>query len=125
MATVGRTWHLGFQPVQKTHTIQANLGFIGGIPGKKIGERLMSKQAKSIVAWIIIGLIAGALASLVVGSGSGLIGYTIAGLIGSVVGGFLAQQLKIKLNLGTPFLEQVIVAFVGAIIVLVIANVIT
>ena len=85
----------------------------------------MSEQAKSIVAWVIIGLVAGWLASIVVGGGGGLIGYIIAGLIGSVVGGFLAQQLKIKLNLGNAFLEQVIVAFVGAIIVLIIANIIT
>jgi uncharacterized membrane protein YeaQ/YmgE (transglycosylase-associated protein family) len=84
----------------------------------------MSEQAKSIVAWVIIGLIAGWLASLVVGGGGGLIGYIIAGLIGSVVGGFLAQQMKIKLNLGNAFLEQVIVAFVGAIIVLIIARII-
>ncbi len=85
----------------------------------------MSEQAKSIVAWVIIGLIAGWLASIVVGSGGGLVGYIIAGLIGSVVGGFLAQQLKINLRLGNPFLEQVIIAFVGAIIVLIIANIIT
>jgi uncharacterized membrane protein YeaQ/YmgE (transglycosylase-associated protein family) len=85
----------------------------------------MSEQAKSIVAWVIIGLIAGWLASIVVGSGGGLVGYIIAGLIGSVVGGFLAQQLKINLKLGNAFLEQVIIAFVGAIIVLIIANIIT
>ena len=85
----------------------------------------MSEQAKSIVAWVIIGLVAGWLASIVVGGSGGLIGYIIAGLIGSVVGGFLAQQLKIKLNLGNAFLEQVIVAFAGAIIVLIIANIIT
>jgi uncharacterized membrane protein YeaQ/YmgE (transglycosylase-associated protein family) len=85
----------------------------------------MSEQAKSIVAWVIIGLIAGWLASIVVGGGGGLIGYIIAGLIGSVVGGFLAQQLKIKLNLGNAFLEQIIVAFVGAVIVLIIAHIIT
>jgi uncharacterized membrane protein YeaQ/YmgE (transglycosylase-associated protein family) len=85
----------------------------------------MSEQAKSVVAWVIIGLIAGWLASVVVGGGGGLVGYIIAGLIGSVVGGFLAQQLKIKLNLGNAFLEQVIVAFVGAVIVLIIANIIT
>jgi uncharacterized membrane protein YeaQ/YmgE (transglycosylase-associated protein family) len=85
----------------------------------------MSEQAKSIVAWVIIGLIAGWLASVVVGGGGGLIGYVIAGLIGSVVGGFLAQQLKINLKLGNAFLEQVIIAFVGAIIVLIIANIIT
>ena len=85
----------------------------------------MSEQAKSIVAWIIIGLVAGWLASLVVGGGGGLAGYIIAGLIGSVVGGFLAQQLNIKLRLGNPFLERLIIAILGAIVVLIIANVIT
>ncbi len=84
----------------------------------------MNEQSKSIVAWIIIGLIAGFLASLVVGSGGGLLGWLIAGLIGSVVGGFLAQQLKINLNLGNPFLEQVIISFGGAIVVLIVAKVI-
>jgi uncharacterized membrane protein YeaQ/YmgE (transglycosylase-associated protein family) len=85
----------------------------------------MSDQAKSIIVWIIIGLIAGWLASLVVGGGGSLIGYIIAGLIGSVVGGFLARQLNINLRLGNAFLEQVIVAFMGAIVVLIIANIIT
>jgi uncharacterized membrane protein YeaQ/YmgE (transglycosylase-associated protein family) len=84
----------------------------------------MNEQSKSIVAWIIIGLIAGFLASLVVGGGGGLLGWLIAGLIGSVVGGFLAQQLKINLRLGNPFLEQVIISFGGAIIVLIVARVI-
>jgi uncharacterized membrane protein YeaQ/YmgE (transglycosylase-associated protein family) len=83
----------------------------------------MNEQTKAIVSWIIIGLIAGALASLIVGGGGGLLGWLIAGLIGSVVGGFLAQQLKIKLNLGNPFLEQLIISVVGAIIVIIIARV--
>jgi uncharacterized membrane protein YeaQ/YmgE (transglycosylase-associated protein family) len=85
----------------------------------------MSNQSKSIVSWIIIGIIAGGLASIIVGGGGGLLGWLIAGLIGSVVGGFLAQQLKIKLNLGNPFLEQVIISAGGAIVVLIIARVIT
>ena len=83
----------------------------------------MSDQAKSIVAWIIIGLVAGWIASLIVGGG-GLIGFLIAGLIGSIVGGFLAQQFKIKLNFGNAFLEQVVIAIVGAVIVLIIAHII-
>jgi len=85
----------------------------------------MSDQAKSIVAWIIIGLIAGWLASLVVGGGGGLISYIIAGLIGSFVGGFLAQRFNVKPNFGNAYLEQVVVAFVGAIIVLIVAHIIT
>jgi len=85
----------------------------------------MSEQTRSVLIWIVIGLIAGWLASLIVGGGGGVIGYLIAGLIGSIVGGFLAQQLKIKLNLGSAFLEQLIVSVVGAIIVLIIARIIT
>jgi uncharacterized membrane protein YeaQ/YmgE (transglycosylase-associated protein family) len=85
----------------------------------------MNMDAKSIVVWIIIGLIAGWLASIVVGSGGGLIGYIIAGLIGSVVGGFLANLLNIRLNIGNAFVEQIIIAFLGAIVVLIIAQIIT
>ena len=84
----------------------------------------MNAQTKSIVSWIIIGLIGGFVASLIVGGSGGLLGWLIAGLIGSVVGGFLAQQLNIKLNMGNPFLEQVIISIVGAIIVLIIARII-
>ncbi len=84
----------------------------------------MNNQAKSIVAWIIIGLIAGAVASLIVGGAGSLIGLLIAGLIGSVVGGFLAQQLKIDLKMGNAFLEQVIISIIGAIIVLIVARII-
>jgi uncharacterized membrane protein YeaQ/YmgE (transglycosylase-associated protein family) len=85
----------------------------------------MSEQARAIVAWIIIGLVAGALASLIVGGAGSLLGLLIAGLIGSVVGGYLAQQLKIDLKLGNAFLEQVIISVIGAIIVLIIARIIT
>jgi len=85
----------------------------------------MSDQGKAIVAWIVIGLIAGFVASIIVGGGGGIIGWLIAGLIGSVVGGFLARQLNIKLNTGNAFLDQVIIAIIGAIIVIIIARIIT
>ncbi len=84
----------------------------------------MNAQTKSIVAWIIIGLIAGFVASLIVGGNASLIAWLIAGLIGSLVGGFLARQLGIKLNFGNPFLEQVVISIVGAIIVIIIARII-
>ncbi len=84
----------------------------------------MNTQTKSIVAWIIIGLIAGAVASLIVGGNASLVAWLIAGLIGSLVGGFLARQLGIKLNFGNPFLEQVVISIVGAIIVIIIARII-
>ncbi len=61
----------------------------------------------------------------IVGGGGNIIGWLIAGLIGSVVGGFLARQLNIKLNTGNAFLDQVIIAIVGAIVVIIIARIIT
>ncbi|MEJ0012848.1 MAG: GlsB/YeaQ/YmgE family stress response membrane protein [Bauldia sp.] len=84
----------------------------------------MSARSQSIVSWVIIGLIAGFLASVIVPSSGNLFGWLIAGLLGSVVGGFLAQQLKISLNFGNPFLEQVVISFGGAIIVLIVARLI-
>jgi uncharacterized membrane protein YeaQ/YmgE (transglycosylase-associated protein family) len=84
----------------------------------------MNDQTRSIVSWVVIGLIAGFLASLVVGGAGSLFGWLIAGLIGSVVGGFLAQQLNIKLNLGNPFIEQLVISVGGAIVVLIIARII-
>jgi uncharacterized membrane protein YeaQ/YmgE (transglycosylase-associated protein family) len=103
--------------------------------GRRIGPALhdahvtggveMNQQSKSIVSWIIIGLLAGGLASIIVGGGGGLLGWLIAGLIGSVVGGFLAQQLKINLNFGNAFLEQLVISLGGAIVVLIVARIIT
>ena len=78
---------------------------------------------KAIGIWILIGLIAGWLASFIVGGG-GIIRFVIWGLIGSVVGGFLARQFNINLKLGNAFIEQVIIAAVGAIIVVLVARMI-
>jgi uncharacterized membrane protein YeaQ/YmgE (transglycosylase-associated protein family) len=84
----------------------------------------MNEQSKSIVAWIIIGLVAGLVASLIVGGASGLIPWLIAGLLGSLVGGFLARQLGVKLNFGNAYLEQLVIAIAGAVIVIIIAKII-
>jgi uncharacterized membrane protein YeaQ/YmgE (transglycosylase-associated protein family) len=81
----------------------------------------MNDQYKSILIWIVIGLIAGWLASLIVGGG-GIIRYILTGLAGSLVGGFLAQRFKIDLKIGNVFVEQVIIAAVGAIIVVLVAR---
>ncbi len=85
----------------------------------------MSTQVQSIIAWIVIGLIAGFIASVIVGTPGGVLRYVVAGLIGSVVGGFLARQLNIRLNFGNPFMEQVVISIIGAVVVLIIAEVIT
>ena len=73
----------------------------------------------SWIAWLVVGLIAGWLAGLVAkGSGFGLLGDIIIGIVGALLGGFLTGQLfgvdyVTGLNLTT-----IVVAFVGALILI-------
>jgi uncharacterized membrane protein YeaQ/YmgE (transglycosylase-associated protein family) len=68
---------------------------------------------------IIVGGIAGWLASMVVKSVKvSLLGAVIAGIIGGVVGGFVFDLLKI--SAGSNLIGQILVPFVGAVIVLLI-----
>jgi len=80
-----------------------------------------SIEIKDIVVWVIIGLIAGWLASFIVGGGS-IVSYIVSGLLGSIVGGILLRVSGIKLNLGNPIIDQIVVAAIGAIIVVIIAR---
>ncbi len=80
-------------------------------------------NAQTIIIWVIIGIVAGFLASLVVGGG-GLLRYLITGILGAFVGGFLASQLNISLGIGNAFVEQIIIATIGAIIVVLAARLI-
>lgn len=79
-------------------------------------------DTRSLVIFLVIGVVAGFLASLVVGGG-GLITYLISGVIGAFVGGWLFSALKINLNLN-PVVAQIITSTVGAIIVVIIARLI-
>jgi uncharacterized membrane protein YeaQ/YmgE (transglycosylase-associated protein family) len=72
----------------------------------------------TILAWIVLGLIAGWLASRLMGSGGyGLIGDIILGILGSVVGGWLATQL---LGLDVTGLNptSIAIAVAGAMVVI-------
>ena len=70
-----------------------------------------------LIAWIIIGLIAGALAARVVeGGGFGCLGNLVVGVAGAIIGGALVRRLAPDLQYG--FLGSVVVAFVGAALLL-------
>jgi uncharacterized membrane protein YeaQ/YmgE (transglycosylase-associated protein family) len=71
-----------------------------------------------IISWIVLGAIAGFLANLVVGGGEGVIGTIILGIIGAVVGGYLAQAIFHKGDVTGVNIESIVIAAVGAIIVL-------
>ncbi len=79
----------------------------------------------SIIAWILLGLVAGWLAGQFMrGGGYGMIGDIVLGIIGALVGGFLSGTL-LGIDVTGFNLISVIVAFVGAVIVIAIARMIT
>ena len=83
----------------------------------------MTANTRQLLIWALIGIIAGWLASLVVGGG-GLLRNLIIGVIGAFVGGFVFSAAGWKLNLGNEWLEQIVIAAIGAIIVVILARVI-
>lgn len=74
-----------------------------------------------LLAWIVVGLIAGYLAGIVMkGRGSGLVNDIILGVIGAVVGGYLASVLlKMPDAVNGINVTSIVVAFIGAMIVIV------
>jgi uncharacterized membrane protein YeaQ/YmgE (transglycosylase-associated protein family) len=72
----------------------------------------------SIIAWIVLGLIAGFIASKIVNKqGSGIIVDIILGIVGAIVGGFIFNQFGQASVTGFN-LYSMLVAIVGAIVVL-------
>ena len=73
----------------------------------------------SVIAWIILGLIAGWIASkIVVGTGQGLFLDIALGIVGAIVGGFLYSQIMGGEGVTGVNIGSIIVSIIGAIIVL-------
>jgi uncharacterized membrane protein YeaQ/YmgE (transglycosylase-associated protein family) len=76
----------------------------------------------SILAWIVVGLIAGWLAGQVMkGGGYGVIVDIILGILGGVLGGWIFGALGIWH--GGGMIGSIIVAFIGAVILVAITRV--
>ena len=79
----------------------------------------------SILGWIVLGLIAGWLAGVLVkGSGYGVIGDIILGILGAIVGGWITSTLM-GVDVTGFNLESLLVAVLGAIVVIFIASVLS
>ena len=76
-------------------------------------------EPMGLLAWIVVGLIAGRLASKVVPSRYGVIGDTVIGMVGALIGGFLFNQVGVTGTTGFS-IWSVFVAFVGAVVLLVV-----
>jgi uncharacterized membrane protein YeaQ/YmgE (transglycosylase-associated protein family) len=82
----------------------------------------------SIIAWIVLGAIAGYLAGFLVRGDErlGIIGHIVLGIVGALVGGFLAQVLFHANPIdGALDISSIVVATIGAVIAVVVWNAVT
>jgi uncharacterized membrane protein YeaQ/YmgE (transglycosylase-associated protein family) len=81
----------------------------------------------SILGWIVVGFIAGALARAVTGyrwGGTGCLGTIIIGIVGGLLGGAIFNLAGDK-GIGDGGLRSIFVAFIGAVVLLLIVGAIT
>ncbi len=77
----------------------------------------MSLDPGGLLAWLLVGLVAGFLAGQVMkGSGYGIVGDIVMGVIGAFIGGFLASALGLTGSMG--LIGSIIVAFIGAVVLI-------
>jgi uncharacterized membrane protein YeaQ/YmgE (transglycosylase-associated protein family) len=82
----------------------------------------------SIIAWIVLGAIAGYLAGFLVkgDEGMGVIGHIVLGIVGALIGGFLAGALFGADPIDGPLdISSIVVATIGAVIAVVVWNALT
>ena len=84
----------------------------------------------TIVAWIVLGAIAGYIAGFLVrgDEGLGIVGHVVLGVAGAVVGGFLANLAGFGTGRGNDDvvnLQSILVAVVGAVLVALVVGALT
>ena len=79
-----------------------------------------------IIAWIVLGAIAGIVAEKLTGSRTGLVMATIVGIVGALLGGFLAKALFHVKTLNNFFsLSTWVTAIVGAVVLITVMHLVT
>jgi uncharacterized membrane protein YeaQ/YmgE (transglycosylase-associated protein family) len=73
----------------------------------------------SLIIFLLVGLIAGWLAGkLIRGGGFGLIGDMVIGVLGAIIGGYLLPRFGLGHLVTVPIINQIVVATIGAVILL-------
>jgi uncharacterized membrane protein YeaQ/YmgE (transglycosylase-associated protein family) len=70
-----------------------------------------------IIAWIVLGAIAGWITNMIMGGKEGVLATIILGIVGAVVGGWLAGTVLKVADVTGVNVESIVVAVIGAVIV--------
>ena len=79
----------------------------------------------SIIAWLVVGAIAGFIASRVMNAREGLLMMIGLGIVGGLVGGWLAANVFKMGDVNGINIESIFIATLGAILVVFVANFLT
>jgi uncharacterized membrane protein YeaQ/YmgE (transglycosylase-associated protein family) len=71
-----------------------------------------------IIAWIVLGAIAGLIANLIMGGREGILWTIVLGIVGAVVGGWLAGTVLGVADVTGLNVESIVVAVIGACLVI-------
>lgn len=74
----------------------------------------------TLLAWLVVGAIAGFLASEIMGTREGVVMMIVLGIVGAIVGGWVAADILKIANVTGINLTSILVAIGGAIIVIVV-----
>jgi uncharacterized membrane protein YeaQ/YmgE (transglycosylase-associated protein family) len=84
----------------------------------------MNLDPGGLIAWLVVGLVAGWLAGqFMKGGGYGVVGDIVLGVIGAFVGGFSLSALLPGSSVG--LIGSIVVAFIGAVILIALARTMT
>src|SRR5579859_1196032 len=80
----------------------------------------------TLLVWILVGLVAGFLAShVILGHGLGVLADAVVGVLGAIIGGYLASYFNISVAVpGHPMVSEMIVAFFGAMVLLLLLRIV-
>jgi len=73
-----------------------------------------------IIAWIVLGAIAGYITNMLMGGGEGVIATILLGVVGAVVGGYVAGTVLKVADVTGINIESIVVAVIGGVIVVVV-----
>ena len=102
-ADAGRAWH----------ALTTRRQFVG------------SEVVVGIIAWIILGAIAGFITNLLMGGKEGVIATVVLGIVGAVVGGWLMDRVLNVADVTGLNIESIVVAVIGAVIVVAAVRLVT
>ncbi len=82
-------------------------------------------DGQSLIIILVLGAVAGWLGGMVFkGGGLGLIGNIVVGIVGGFIGYWLLPKLGLHINTGTGWLNYVLTAGIGAVVLLALLNII-